>query len=103
MSPVRVAILGTGMSLTVFHHPLIAALSDKFSLVCVLERSGKGTAKAICGQQVKVVTTLDEVINDQGVDLVVVSTPNKTHFEYCKKALEAGKHGTYLSHGIRLS
>ena len=93
MAPIRVAILGTGMSLTVFHHPLIAALPSQFVLHSVLERSGRGSTHKICGEHVKMVTTLGEVLDDSEVDLVVVSTPNKTHMEYCRRSLQAGKHG----------
>lgn len=69
MAPIRVSILGTGLSLEVFHHPLIAALPDKFTLHSVMERSGRGKAKEICGD-IKVVKTINEVVNDPDVDLV---------------------------------
>jgi scyllo-inositol 2-dehydrogenase (NADP+) len=42
--------------------------------------------------QVKTYRTLDEVLNDEAVELVIVNTPNATHYDYTKKALEAGKH-----------
>lgn len=35
---------------------------------------------------------LEEVLADKEVELVIVNTPNYSHFEYAKKALEAGKH-----------
>jgi hypothetical protein len=92
-STIKTAILGTGLSLTAFHHPLLTALPDLFTVHSVLERSGKETSRAIVGDKVKIVTTYEEVINDAEVDLVVVSTPNRTHFDYVRRALEAGKHG----------
>jgi len=90
---IRAAILGTGLSLTAFHHPLLKALPELFTVHSVLERSGKETCRSIVGDNVKIVTTYEDVIGDADVDLVVVSTPNRTHFEYVKRALEAGKHG----------
>jgi len=36
--------------------------------------------------------TIEDVLNDKDVDLVVVNTPTYTHYEYAKKAIEAGKH-----------
>lgn len=92
--PIKASILGTGLSLTAFHHPLLKALPELFTVHSVLERSGKGTSRSIVGDEVKIVTTYEEVIGDEEVDLVVVSTPNRTHFDYVKRALEAGKHGT---------
>ena len=93
MAPIRTAIIGTGMSLSVFHYPLIAVLPQMFTLHSVLERSASGKARATVGESVKLVSTLQDVLQDAEVELVVVSTPNKTHFEYCKLALEHGKHG----------
>jgi scyllo-inositol 2-dehydrogenase (NADP+) len=92
---IKVAILGTGLSLTAFHHPLLVALPELYTVHSVLERSGKETSRAIVGDKVKIVTTYEEIIGDAGVDLVVVSTPNRTHFDYVKRALEAGKHGKF--------
>ncbi|KAL7423112.1 hypothetical protein Q5752_002411 [Cryptotrichosporon argae] len=92
MAPLRVSILGTGLSLQAFHYPLILALPDQFVLHSVLERSGRGKAKEVCGTDTKVVASLDEVLQDAEVDVVVVSTPNKTHYPFVKAALEAGKH-----------
>ena len=89
----KVAVIGTGSSLSVFHHPIIKILSDHYVLHSVVERSGKETCRESVGPSVKIVRTLDEVVDDPDVDLVVVSTPNKTHYEYCTKALEKGKHG----------
>ena len=98
---IRAAILGTGLSLTAFHHPLLKALPELFTVHSVLERSGKETCRSIVGDDVKIVKTYEEVIEDKDVDLVVVSTPNRTHFDYVKRALEAGKHGestTFTTH-----
>ncbi|MBC7915344.1 MAG: Gfo/Idh/MocA family oxidoreductase, partial [Pyrinomonadaceae bacterium] len=36
--------------------------------------------------------SVDQLLNDPAIDLVIVNTPNNTHFEFAKKALEAGKH-----------
>lgn len=70
MAPLRVSILGTGLSLQAFHYPLISALPDKFVLHSVMERSGRGKAQEICGNDIKVVKTIDEVVNDPEVDVV---------------------------------
>jgi len=80
---INVAIIGTGMSLSVFHRPSILYLSDKFNLHTVLERSGKGRAKEVCGDSIKVATTLEQIVEDKEVDLVCVhlsSTPSTLRF-----------------------
>ncbi|CAK9784157.1 NAD-binding protein [Cutaneotrichosporon oleaginosum] len=92
MAPLRVAILGTGLSLQAFHYPLITALPEQYVLHSVMERSGRGKAQEICGGDIKVVKTIEEVVGDAEVDVVVVSTPNNTHYPFAKAALENGKH-----------
>lgn len=69
-SPIRVAILGTGSSLRTFHYPSVSQLPGRFVLHSVLERTDKGIARAVCGSQIKVVNSLDAVLNDSEVDLV---------------------------------
>jgi predicted dehydrogenase len=90
------------MSLQVFHYPLIASHPDLFTLHSVLERSAevsssgevvKSLARDRCGPNVKVCRSLDEVLQDKEVDLVVIGLPPVLHFDYAKKCLEAGKHG----------
>jgi scyllo-inositol 2-dehydrogenase (NADP+) len=97
MSPVGVSILGTGSALKGLHFPLLSALPNQYKLVSVLERTDRGVAKEVCGDSIKVVSTLDAVLSDSAVDLVVVATPNTTHYDYIKQALEAGKHGKYCA------
>lgn len=89
-APIRTAVIGTGMSATVFHIPFILSLPSLFALHAVVERSAtptKSIARDRYGSRVpnlKVVNTLDEVLNDDEVKLVVISTPNSTHFPYAK-------------------
>jgi hypothetical protein len=86
-----------GLSLQAFHYPFIATYPELFSLHSVLERSAtacKSSAREFTGiEGLKVVNTLEEVTGDDEVELVVISTPNLSHFEYAKKCLSAGKHG----------
>lgn len=67
---IRVSVLGAGSSLKAFHHPSIQALPDCFVLHSVFERTDRGRARAICGEQITVVTTIAAVLNDDEVDLV---------------------------------
>jgi predicted dehydrogenase len=77
------------MSGKVFHAPFIHA-NPNFNLYGVWERS-----KKIAHQfypEVKSFDTLEEMLADEAIELVIVNTPNATHFDYAKKALQAGKH-----------
>lgn len=77
------------MSGEVFHAPLLAAHKG-FTLSTIVQR--KSTHAVLRYPHVKVVKTVDEVINDSTVELVIVNTPNNTHLDFTTRALEAGKH-----------
>ena len=86
---INTALCSFGMSGLVFHAPLIAA-HPGFNLYGVWERSKK-EAQQIYPAIVSF-SSLEEMLNDPSIDLVVVNTPNHTHFEFAKKALRAQKH-----------
>lgn len=76
------------MSGKVFHAPFID-LHPGFKLAGAWERSKKLIQEAYPG--VKSYGSLEEILEDKTIDLVVVNTPNITHYDYTKKALLAGK------------
>lgn len=89
MKTINTAICSFGMSGWVFHAPFINAHLG-FNFYGVLERT-KNLAKEKY-PNVKVFRTLEEMLADDKIEMVVINTPNKTHFEFTKKALLAGKH-----------
>lgn len=89
MKPVAAAICSFGMSGKVFHAPFLQ-MHPGFRLHSVWERSKKEAAGLY--PDIKSVDTLEALLADDEVELVVVNTPNYTHYDYAKKALEAGKH-----------
>ena len=40
----------------------------------------------------KVYDTIDDMFLDEAVDIIYITTPHNTHYEFMKKALEHGKH-----------
>ena len=89
MTPINTAICSFGMSGWVFHAPFIN-LNPGFNFYAVWERSKNLAEKKYPG--VKTYRLLDDMLADDSVELVIVNTPNSTHYEYAKKALQAGKH-----------
>lgn len=87
--PIKTALLAYGMSGKVFHAPFLAT-NNGFDFYGVLERNEK---KAFIDfPTIKSFSTIDELLVDETIELIVVNTPNNTHFEFAKKVLEAGKH-----------
>jgi scyllo-inositol 2-dehydrogenase (NADP+) len=89
MQPIKTALLSFGMSGKVFHAPFLQ-VHEGFEPDAVWERS-KNEAQKIY-PDIKTYRTLEDLLADEAIELVIVNTPNSTHFEYAKKALEAGKH-----------
>lgn len=89
MNQIKTGILSFGMSGQIFHAPFVAAHAG-FDFCAVVERSKKN-AQAIY-PNIKSYDSVDELIHDDSIELVVVNTPNATHFEFALKALKAGKH-----------
>ena len=89
VQPIRTALCSFGMSGWVFHAPFIA-VNPGFELYAVWERTKNLAAQKYPG--IKTFRTLEEILADDSIELVVINTPNATHYEYTKKVLLAGKH-----------
>jgi scyllo-inositol 2-dehydrogenase (NADP+) len=88
MQPINTALLSFGMSGQVFHAPFLR-VHDGFNFYAVWERT-----KNLAQQKypsVKTYRTLEDLLNDEAIELVVVNTPSVTHYEYAKRCLLAGK------------
>lgn len=88
MRKINTALLAFGMSGRVFHAPFITC-NEHFNLTGAWERSRKSIQTVYTG--VRSYSSLDELLTDDSVELVVVNTPTYTHFDYAKRAIEAGK------------
>lgn len=72
---------------------MIEALPNDFKLYAVVQRSPKPDDDAEKDHPgIKSYRSVDDVYSDPNVDVVVVSTIPETHFDMCKRSLEAGKH-----------
>jgi predicted dehydrogenase len=85
----RVALIGYGSAAKVFHAPLISGVPG-LKLACVA--SSRADAVLQDWPHVRVAPTPSDAFADPSIDLVVIATPNASHFELAKLALLAGKH-----------
>ena len=88
-NPLNVGLIGFGLAGRVFHAPLIHANPD-LRLTHIVQRHGDEAEKKY--PQAKLLRDADELFSEKSIDLVVVATPNTSHFELAAKALSAGKH-----------
>jgi len=89
MQKIKTALLSYGMSGKVFHAPFLE-LHPGFELLGSWERSKKLIQEDY--PEVKSYPSLESILEDASIDLVIVNTPIDSHFEYAKKVLLAGKH-----------
>ncbi|KQK26613.1 oxidoreductase [Chryseobacterium aquaticum] len=88
MQLVKVGLCAFGMSGKVFHAPFLKQ-HPGFFLSAIVERS-KEESKLQYPDAV-IYHSVEEMLQNADVDLIVVNTPVQTHFEYTKMVLEAGK------------
>jgi scyllo-inositol 2-dehydrogenase (NADP+) len=86
---IKTGLLAYGMSGKVFHAPFIEA-HPGFELYAITERHEKKAPADY--PNIKSYDSVDALLDDEEITLVVVNTPNFTHSEYAKKALQKGKH-----------
>jgi predicted dehydrogenase len=85
---IQVGLVGFGLGGRVFHAPLISFV-EGMELTAVVERSTNLAAERYPG--ITTYRSLDELLADSSIDLVVVSTPSGTHYEAARRVLDAGK------------
>lgn len=86
---IKTGILSFGMSGKIFHSPFLKEHYG-FELNAVVERSKKKAHLSY--PNIKSYKSVDELLANPDIELVVVNTPNATHFEFALKALRANKH-----------
>jgi scyllo-inositol 2-dehydrogenase (NADP+) len=86
---IRVGVVGYGLAGRVFHVPLIAAV-EGLELAAVVERSGRTAEQAYPG--IATYSSLEAMLDDTGIELIVIATPPATHVPLAQEALRAGRH-----------
>ena len=86
---INVGIASFGMSTKVFHAPFLAQHKG-YAIKRIVERS-TNDAQSLYPRAI-VSRSFADILNDPEIDLIVVNTPDHTHFELAKSSLEAGKH-----------
>ena len=89
MESIKTGIASFGMSGQVFHAPFIHA-HPHFQLHTIVERSKTLSKEKYPGAVIA--RSVPEMLEDGDIELVVINTPDSTHYEYARMALEAGKH-----------
>ncbi len=89
MKQLNVGIIGFGVSGRYFFAPFINAHSG-FNLQAIV--TSQTSLVGALYPEINVYETVDSLLSDNTIDLVVVASPNYTHFDLAKAALIKGKH-----------
>lgn len=89
LKPVNVGLIGFGYSGATFHAPVIQTVND-LKIQKVVSSQPEKVKRQL--SDATVVSSVDELLCDPEIELVVITTPNKTHFPIAKAALHAKKH-----------
>ncbi len=89
MEIIKTGLAAFGMSGQVFHGPFLYT-NPHFELTKIVERS-KELSKATY-PDATIVRSFEALLDDPEIELVIVNTPDSTHYDYTRMALEAGKH-----------
>lgn len=87
-SPIQTALCSFGMSGYLFHAPFLE-VNPKYNLYGALERTKNQAVEKY--PQIKTFRTLESLLADDTIELVIVNTPNVTHYDFTKQILNAGK------------
>jgi predicted dehydrogenase len=92
-SPLRAAVIGYGLGGSAFHAPFIAT-TPGLELAAIVTRDPERQRTAARNYPgVRIIADVAQLWDSSaGLDLVAVSTPNRTHVPLARSAMEAGLH-----------
>ena len=90
--PIRVGIAGLGRSGWHIHAVAIDKLPAKFQIAAVFDLEASRCQEAKDKYDCLVCSSVEELVSQPDIELVVLATPNHLHAEHAKLALNAGKH-----------
>src|SRR5260370_5500044 len=88
MPMIEVGLIGFGLAGRAFHAPVIRAVPG-LHLAAILQRSGAEAAELY--PDVRIVRSMNELLAIPQIRLIVIATPNDTHYSLARQCLDAGR------------
>lgn len=85
---IDIGLVGFGFAGRIFHAPIISAVPG-LRLRAILQRSRDDAARLY--PEARVVQSIDELLSIESIKLVVIATPNTSHYLLAKQCLFAGR------------
>lgn len=87
--PIRAGVVGFGLAGRVFHTAVVQA-TPGLELAAVVQRSGDDARKEY--PEAHLARSVEEMLSDVGIRLVVIATPSYSHHELAKQCLQEQRH-----------
>jgi len=91
MNKINTAIIGFGMSGQFFHAPIINSVKELNLVKIFTSNKANQELIRIKYPQISVASSVENIINDETIHLVIIATPNSTHYSLAEKAIKAKK------------
>src|SRR3954468_21582229 len=89
---IGVALIGYGLGGSAFHAPVIATTPGLRLAAIVTGNPERQTSAKEQHPAARVHSTTDDLFADvEGIDVIVISTPNRTHVPLARQAIDAGR------------
>lgn len=85
---INIGLIGFGLAGRAFHAPVISAVPG-LRLAAILQRTGSEAGEAY--PNARIVRSLDELLAIPEIRLMVIATPNDTHYPFVQQCLAAGR------------
>ncbi len=85
---IEVGLIGFGVAGRTFHAPVIRAVPG-LRLAAIVQRTGDAAQQAY--PDVRVMRSAEELLADDAIRLIVIATPNESHYPLAKQCLSAGR------------
>jgi scyllo-inositol 2-dehydrogenase (NADP+) len=85
---INVGLIGFGLAGRSFHAQVISAVPG-LRLAAILQRSGSEAAAAY--PEARIVRSVEELLEVPDIRLIVVASPNETHYPFARQCLAAGR------------
>jgi scyllo-inositol 2-dehydrogenase (NADP+) len=85
---IEVGLVGFGLGGRAFHAPVISRVPG-LHLAAIVERTGEQAAQAYPGT--RILRSFEELLGVPEIRLIVIATPNHTHYDFARRALLAGR------------
>jgi predicted dehydrogenase len=85
---INVGLIGFGLAGRSFHAPVIHAVPG-LKLAAILQRTGDEAGRLY--PEARIVRSVDELLGSNDIQLVVVASPNDTHYAIARQCLAAGR------------